>query len=50
MLSVSLPADVEDLEDLEDLHLAEKRSRENRAGSSQTYTLAEVERELGMAG
>ena len=40
---------VEHLEDLEDLHLAEQRSGENLAGKSRTYTLAEVERELGMA-
>lgn len=73
MLSVELPADVEDrldrlakatgrtkafyarqaivehLEDLEDLYLAEQRSTDNRAGTSRTYTIEEVERELGLA-
>ena len=40
---------VEHLEDLEDIYLAERRSTDNRTGNSRTYTLAEVERELGMA-
>ena len=37
------------LDDLEDLYLAEQRLIDNRAGQSQTYTLEEVERELGLA-
>lgn len=37
------------LEDLEDLYLAEKRLIDNRAGRSRTYTLEEVERDLGLA-
>ena len=49
MLSVRLPADVEHLEDLQDIHLAERRSSGNRAGTSRSYTLEEVKRELGMA-
>ena len=49
MLSVRLPASVEHLEDLEDLYLAERRSTDNRAGKSRSYTLEEVKRELGMA-
>ena len=36
------------LEDLEDLYLAEQRLIDNRAGRSRTYTLEEVERELGL--
>ncbi len=40
---------VEHLEDLEDIHLAERRSSDNRAGKSRSYTLEEVKRELGMA-
>ena len=40
---------VEHLEDLEDIYLAEQRSLDNRAGKSRTYTLEEVERELGLA-
>ena len=40
---------VEHLEDLEDLYLAERRLIDNRAGRSRTYTLEEVERELGLA-
>ena len=40
---------VEHLEGLEDIHLAEQRSLDNRAGKSRTYTLEEVERELGLA-
>ena len=40
---------VEHLEDLEDIHLADQRSLDNRAGKSRTYTLEEVERELGLA-
>jgi RHH-type rel operon transcriptional repressor/antitoxin RelB len=37
------------LEDLEDLYLAEQRLIDNRAGCSRTYTLEEVERDLGLA-
>lgn len=36
------------LDDLEDLYLAEQRLIDNRAGRSRTYTLEEVERELGL--
>lgn len=37
------------LDDLEDLYLAEKRLIDIRAGRSRTFTLDEVERELGLA-
>ena len=40
---------LEHLNDLEDLYLAEQRLIDNRAGKSRTYTLEEVERELGLA-
>ncbi len=40
---------LEHLDDLEDLYLAERRLIDNRAGKSRTYTLEEVERELGLA-
>ncbi len=40
---------VEHLGDLEDLYLAERRLDDLRAGKSSTYTLEEVERELGLA-
>ena len=40
---------VEHLDDLEDLYLAEQRLNDHRAGKSRTYTLEEVERELGLA-
>ena len=40
---------LEHLDDLEDLYLAEQRLIDHRAGRSQTYTLEEVERELGLA-
>lgn len=36
------------LEDCEDLKLAEQEMTELRAGRSRTYTLAEVENELGL--
>jgi len=36
------------LDDLEDLYLVEQRLIDNRAGRSRTYTLEEVERELGL--
>lgn len=39
----------EHLDDLEDLYLAEQRLIANRAGTSRTYTLDEVERDLGLA-
>jgi RHH-type rel operon transcriptional repressor/antitoxin RelB len=38
----------EKMEDLEDLYLAEKRTRNLRAGRSRTYTLDEVEKHLGL--
>jgi RHH-type rel operon transcriptional repressor/antitoxin RelB len=37
------------LDDLEDLYLAEQRLVDIRAGHSQTHTLDEVERDLGLA-
>jgi RHH-type rel operon transcriptional repressor/antitoxin RelB len=40
---------LEHLDDLEDLYLAEKRLLDIRAGRSKTYTLEEVERDLGLA-
>ena len=40
---------LEYLDDLEDLYLAEQRLIDSRAGRSRTYTLEEVERELGLA-
>jgi RHH-type transcriptional regulator, rel operon repressor / antitoxin RelB len=40
---------LEYLDDLEDIYLAEKRLEDIRAGRSRTYTLEEVERELGLA-
>ncbi len=40
---------LEHLDNLEDLYLAEQRFLENRAGKSRTYSLDEVERELGLA-
>jgi RHH-type rel operon transcriptional repressor/antitoxin RelB len=39
---------IEYIEDLEDIYLAEKRLEDLRAGRSRTYTLEEVERELGL--
>ncbi|MDA8381474.1 MAG: DUF6290 family protein [Betaproteobacteria bacterium] len=39
----------EHLDDLEDLYLAEKELEDVRAGRSRTFTLDEVERELGLA-
>ncbi len=39
----------EHLDDMEDLYLAEQRLIEVRAGRSPTYTLDEVERDLGLA-
>jgi RHH-type rel operon transcriptional repressor/antitoxin RelB len=40
---------LEQLDDLEDLYLAEQRLIDVRAGRSRTFTLDEVERELGLA-
>ena len=40
---------LEHLDELEDLYLAEQRLIDNQAGRSRTYTLEEVERELGPA-
>jgi RHH-type transcriptional regulator, rel operon repressor / antitoxin RelB len=39
----------EHLDDLEDLYIAEQRMIDIRAGRSQTHTLDEVERDLGLA-
>ena len=39
---------IEYLEDIEDIYLAEKRLEDIRAGRSRTFTLEEVERELGL--
>ena len=39
----------EHLEEIEDIYIAEKRLIDLRAGRSRTYTLDEVERELGVA-
>jgi RHH-type rel operon transcriptional repressor/antitoxin RelB len=39
----------EHLDDLEDLYIAEQRMIDIRAGRSQTRTLDEVERDLGLA-
>jgi RHH-type rel operon transcriptional repressor/antitoxin RelB len=43
-----LEAILEHLDDLEDLYLAEKRLIDIKSGKSKTYTLDEVERELGL--
>jgi len=40
---------LEHLDDLEDLYLAEQRLIDLRAGRTHTYTLEEVERDLGLA-
>lgn len=45
----ALEAIREHLDDLEDLYLAEKELEEVRAGRSRTFTLDEVEREIGLA-
>ena len=39
----------EHLEEIEDIYIAEKRLIDLRAGRSRSYTLEEVERELGRA-
>jgi RHH-type transcriptional regulator, rel operon repressor / antitoxin RelB len=40
---------IEHLTDIEDIYLAEGRLEELQSGKSQTFTLAEVERDLGLA-
>lgn len=40
---------LEYLDDMEDLYLADKRYAAVLAGKSKTYTLEEVERDLGLA-
>lgn len=45
----AIEAICEHIDDLEDLYLAEQRLIELRAGRSRTYTLEEVERDLGLA-
>jgi RHH-type transcriptional regulator, rel operon repressor / antitoxin RelB len=40
---------IEHLADIEDIYLAESRLEELRAGKSQTFSLADVERDLGLA-
>ncbi len=40
---------VEHLDDLEDIYLAEKVAERIRSGEERTYTLEEVEAELGLA-
>ncbi len=40
---------MEHLEDLEDIYLAEARLEALRAGKSRTFSLDDVERELGLA-
>ncbi len=40
---------LEHLDDLEDVYLAEQRLIDVRTGRSRTYTLEEVERDLGLA-
>lgn len=40
---------IEHLDDLEDLYLAERRYAAVLAGKSKSYTLEEVERDLGLA-
>lgn len=37
------------IDDMEDIYLADERLAELRAGHSSTYTLAEVEKRLGLA-
>lgn len=38
------------IEDLEDIYLAESRLEDLRAGRSRTFTLEDVERDLGLEG
>lgn len=40
---------IEHLDDLEDLYLAEHRLIEHRAGRSQSHSLDDIERDLGLA-
>jgi RHH-type rel operon transcriptional repressor/antitoxin RelB len=40
---------LEYLDDLEDLYLAEQRLLDIRSGKTRTYSLEEVEKELGLA-
>lgn len=40
---------LEHIDDLEDLYLAEQRLIDHRAGRSQSYSMDEVERRLGLA-
>ncbi|MDR0664906.1 MAG: DUF6290 family protein [Helicobacteraceae bacterium] len=40
---------IEYLDDLEDLYIAEQRLIDIRAGRSKTYSIEEVEQELGLA-
>jgi RHH-type transcriptional regulator, rel operon repressor / antitoxin RelB len=40
---------LEHLDDLEDLYLAEQRLLDIRSGKSRTYSLDEVEKDLGLA-
>ncbi|MDN5848133.1 MAG: DUF6290 family protein [Nitrococcus sp.] len=40
---------VQHIDDLEDVYLAEKRLEDLRAGRGRTYTIEEVEHELGLA-
>ena len=40
---------IEHLADMEDVYLAESRLEDLRLGRSQTFALAEVERDLGLA-
>ena len=47
--NIDREAILEHLDELEALYLAEQRLMDNRAGRSHTYTLEEVERELGLA-
>lgn len=47
--SVITEAVIEQLDDLEDIAIAEQRLEALRAGRSQTYSLNEVERDLGVA-
>ncbi len=48
--SIRLPEAIEQqLDDLEEVYLAEKRLEDIRAGRSKTYTIDEVERDLGLA-
>ena len=48
-ISYVLEAVNEYLEDIEDVYIAEQRLADIRSGRSRTYTLEEVEKELGLA-